>query len=175
MYTTKNPAEQEDAQVHEAMTAEELAQAAEPNATEQTTDTATSKRPNACKSSSPHTTTPPQLTAPVTELMSAAKKPKPDATSTSPAKETKEKANPIFGRDGLWIYIDHPEKNPEGRVVEYDDDFVVIRDKFPKARYAQPFPLYKSCKHRRTNPKLTTPACTSSSSPERKTTNAPTP
>ena len=37
-------------------------------------------------------------------------------------------------RDGLGVYIEHPEKNPESRVVEYDDEFVVIRDKFPKAR-----------------------------------------
>ena len=36
-------------------------------------------------------------------------------------------------RDGLSIYIEHPEKNPEGRVVEYDDDFVVINDKYPKS------------------------------------------
>ncbi|KAJ4290469.1 aprataxin-like protein [Kalmusia sp. IMI 367209] len=36
-------------------------------------------------------------------------------------------------RDGLLVYIEQPETNPEGRVVEYDDDFVVIRDKFPKA------------------------------------------
>jgi aprataxin len=32
------------------------------------------------------------------------------------------------------VYIAHPEANPEGLVVEYDDDFVVIADKFPKAR-----------------------------------------
>lgn len=38
-------------------------------------------------------------------------------------------------RDGLGIYIEHPEKNPEGRVIEYDDEFVVINDKYPKARY----------------------------------------
>lgn len=36
-------------------------------------------------------------------------------------------------RNGLEVYIDHPEANPEGRVIEYDDDFVVINDKFPKA------------------------------------------
>lgn len=44
--------------------------------------------------------------------------------------------NNFDARDGLGIYIKYPERNPEGRVVEYDDDFVVIRDKFPKARYA---------------------------------------
>jgi aprataxin len=36
-------------------------------------------------------------------------------------------------RDGLGIYIQQPEKNPEGRVIEYDDEFVVINDKFPKS------------------------------------------
>ncbi|KAL1606344.1 aprataxin-like protein [Paraconiothyrium brasiliense] len=36
-------------------------------------------------------------------------------------------------RDGLGIYIKYPERNPEGRVIEYDDDFVVIQDKYPKA------------------------------------------
>lgn len=37
-------------------------------------------------------------------------------------------------RNGLGLYIDRPETNPEGLVVEFDDDFVVIKDKFPKAR-----------------------------------------
>ncbi|KAF2825691.1 HIT-like protein [Ophiobolus disseminans] len=39
----------------------------------------------------------------------------------------------IHGRDELGVYIHSPETNPEGRIVSYDDDFVVIRDKYPKA------------------------------------------
>ena len=39
------------------------------------------------------------------------------------------------GRYGLGVYVEHPERNPEGRVVDYDEDFVVINDKYPKARY----------------------------------------
>ena len=34
--------------------------------------------------------------------------------------------------DLLGVYIDHPELHPD-RVVSYDDDFVVIRDAYPKA------------------------------------------
>ncbi|KAL5408878.1 hypothetical protein PMIN03_006280 [Paraphaeosphaeria minitans] len=37
------------------------------------------------------------------------------------------------GRNGLGIYMQYPERNPEGRVIEYDDEFVVIQDKYPKA------------------------------------------
>lgn len=70
-----------------------------------------------------------------------AKKPRPsDSPSDSPeqsSKSTYTKAKTAVGfsdpRDGLIVYIEHPERNPDGRVVEYDDDFVVIRDKFPKA------------------------------------------
>lgn len=43
-------------------------------------------------------------------------------------------SNNFVGRDGLGIYIQYPERNPEGRVIEYDDEFVVIQDKYPKAR-----------------------------------------
>ncbi|KAF2633047.1 HIT-like protein [Macroventuria anomochaeta] len=68
-----------------------------------------------------------------TELMSA-KKPKPAAEPAEiPAKPV---MRGFDARNGLGLYIEHPEKNPEGLVVEYDDDFVVINDKFPKARYA---------------------------------------
>jgi aprataxin len=38
-------------------------------------------------------------------------------------------------RNGLGIYLESPETNPEGRVIDYDNDFVVIKDKYPKARY----------------------------------------
>lgn len=49
-----------------------------------------------------------------------------------PASSVSKRFDP---RDGLGVYIEHPEKNPESRVVEYDDEFVVIWDKFPKARF----------------------------------------
>lgn len=71
--------------------------------------------------------------------MSAAKKPKP--TSPNPAEDLPEPRRRGWDpRDGLGIYAERPEDNPEGRVVDYDDDFVVIRDKFPKARYTQHSP-----------------------------------
>lgn len=65
--------------------------------------------------------------------MSASKKPKPSTTpDTVLTPPTKPKLT-FDLRDGLGIYIQHPERNPEGLVVSYDDDFVVIRDKYPKA------------------------------------------
>ncbi|KAH9877813.1 hypothetical protein J1614_003030 [Plenodomus biglobosus] len=82
-----------------------------------------SKRPNASQ---------PDIT--VTELMAGSKKAKAifdvPSGSLDKAKKAVGKLDP---RNGLGVYIDHPEANPEGRVVEYDDDFVVINDKFPKA------------------------------------------
>jgi aprataxin len=82
----------------------------------------------------------PKLTT-VAELMSTAKKPKPKPTAedVEPSSTLEKAKNAIKGwdpRNGLGVYIEKPETNPEGRIVEYDDDFVVIRDKFPKARYA---------------------------------------
>ena len=47
------------------------------------------------------------------------------------ATKTLQTLNP---RNGLGIYLESPETNPEGRVIAYDDDFVVINDKYPKAR-----------------------------------------
>jgi aprataxin len=81
----------------------------------------------------------PKLTT-VAELMSAPKKPKPQPTAedVEPSSTLEKAKNAIKGwdpRNGLGVYIEKPETNPEGRIVEYDDDFVVIRDKFPKARY----------------------------------------
>lgn len=69
--------------------------------------------------------------SPVTELMSASKKAK--TSPTQPPKSTliNQLKKRIDGRDGLGAYISHPENDPA--VVEYDDDFVVIRDKYPKA------------------------------------------
>lgn len=63
----------------------------------------------------------------------SAKKPKPTPKSAEAAPKPVKQG--FDARDGLKVYIEHPEKNPEGLVVEYDDEFVVIRDKFPKARY----------------------------------------
>ncbi|KAF2011568.1 HIT-like protein [Aaosphaeria arxii CBS 175.79] len=62
--------------------------------------------------------------------MTAAKKPKPAAPVAAQAPPKRHAFDP---RHGLGVYIEHPEKNPEGLVVEYDDDWVVIRDKYPKA------------------------------------------
>jgi aprataxin len=64
--------------------------------------------------------------------MSSSKKPK----ATAPKQPPKPSVWGFNARDGLGVYIAHPEANPEGLVVEYDDDFVVIADMFPKARYA---------------------------------------
>ena len=63
----------------------------------------------------------------------SAKKPKAAADAVEVTKKPVKRG--FDPRDGLIVYIEHPEKNPEGLVVEYDDDFVVINDKFPKARY----------------------------------------
>lgn len=61
----------------------------------------------------------------------SSKKPKP---APEPVPTPKKPVKRGFdARDGLGLYIAHPEQNPEGLVVEYDSDFVVINDKFPKA------------------------------------------
>lgn len=69
--------------------------------------------------------------------MSNAKKPKPSAAPVAQPlgafSKTKSVLTSFDPRNGLGIYIEKPETNPEGRVVEYDDDFVVINDKYPKA------------------------------------------
>ena len=93
----------------------------------------TAKRTNACTFSQEISKIETSSDSAVTELMSAKKpKPAPEPAET-PAKPVKRGFD---ARNGLGMYIEHPEKNPEGLVVEYDDDFVVINDKFPKARYA---------------------------------------
>ncbi|KAF2703487.1 HIT-like protein [Pleomassaria siparia CBS 279.74] len=61
-----------------------------------------------------HRTSPPPLTGKVARVKTAAK------VGFDP-------------RDGLIRYIEHPERITDGSVVEYDDKFVVIKDKFPKA------------------------------------------
>jgi aprataxin len=63
-------------------------------------------------------------------------KPKPTAEDVEPTSALEKAKNVVKGwdpRNGLGVYIEKPEQNPEGRIVEYDDEFVVIRDKFPKA------------------------------------------
>jgi aprataxin len=72
--------------------------------------------------------------------MSSSKKPKITAEDVQPTSTLEKAKNALKGwdpRNGLGIYIEKPETNPEGLIVEYDDDFVVIKDKFPKARYAR--------------------------------------
>lgn len=115
----------------------------------------TSKRTNACKLKKPCLNTTAPTHNAVTELMGA-KKPKPTpGPAETPSKPVKRGFD---ARNGLGLYIEHPEKNPEGLVVEYDDDFVVINDKFPKARYplTSPQSLY--------GPNADVIVCTSSSS-----------
>ncbi|USP82028.1 hypothetical protein yc1106_09302 [Curvularia clavata] len=106
-------------QPHKALTAEETMGTEQPNQPPSSTESASQKRPNA-----------------FTELMSQSKKPKtPVPASDSPgmSKKVSTSSKGWDPRDGLGVYIDAPEKNPEGRVLEYDDDFVVITDKYPKA------------------------------------------
>jgi aprataxin len=73
--------------------------------------------------------------------MSSTKKPKPTAEDVQPSSTLERTKNVLKGwdpRNGLGVYIEKPETNPEGLIVEYDDEFVVIKDKFPKARYGHP-------------------------------------
>lgn len=71
--------------------------------------------------------------------MSQSKRPKPPpagipaADSPNTTKQDSKTSKRWDPRDGLGVYIETPETNPEGRVLEYDDDFVVITDKYPKA------------------------------------------
>jgi aprataxin len=71
--------------------------------------------------------------------MSSSKKAKHAVDDVEPSSALEKAKNTPKGwdpRNGLGVYIDKPETNPEGLVVEYDDDYVVIRDKYPKARFA---------------------------------------
>jgi len=68
----------------------------------------------------------------VTHLMSP--KPKPTPTpDDAPPPSTLQKLKNLDPRNGLGIYLTHPSTNPESRVISFDNDFVLIRDKFPKA------------------------------------------
>ena len=61
-----------------------------------------------------------------------AKKSKPTPEPTSlPGKPTRRAFDP---RDNLGLFLQHPEKNLDGLVIEWDDEFVVVADKYPKAR-----------------------------------------
>ena len=70
--------------------------------------------------------------------MSQAKKPRPPTIPAADGPGIIEKATKAAKRwdprNGLGVYIERPETNPEKKVLKYDDDFVVIADKFPKAR-----------------------------------------
>lgn len=147
---SKSKAEQH----HDPILAEEIEGTSEPHASAKST---TSKRTNACMFDKIPNNANNNSNDSVTELM-AAKKPKP---TPSPASQPVKRG--FDAREGLGVYIAHPEKNPEGLVVEYDSDFVVIRDKFPKARYLfSPKAI--------TNISLSRPACTCYSYPGRKNT-----
>ncbi|KAF2727866.1 HIT-like protein [Polyplosphaeria fusca] len=62
----------------------------------------------------------------------APKRPKPTTPAPSPSR--KKKKTPTFNpRDGLGTYITSPSSHPLSRVLEYDDEFVVINDMYPKS------------------------------------------
>lgn len=72
------------------------------------------------------------LTSSVTELMSSkTKQPK----QTQPKKQNGfQKLGSKFNlRDGLGVYLDHPETFPSSVVIYYNDDFVAINDLYPKS------------------------------------------
>ncbi|KAF2272655.1 HIT-like protein [Westerdykella ornata] len=60
--------------------------------------------------------------------MTAAKRPKPTIPPPKPPSHTTHSRDP---RNNLLPYILHPETHLE--VIEYDADFVVIRDRYPKS------------------------------------------
>lgn len=56
------------------------------------------------------------------------------APKAKPAPEPSISYGNFFNsRMGLGVYLDHPETFPPSVVISYDDDFVIIHDKFPKA------------------------------------------
>jgi len=71
--------------------------------------------------------------------MTQSKKSKQPIISAADGPNTTQKATKTAkrwdGRNGLGVYIESPETNPENKILEYDEDFVVITDKYPKARY----------------------------------------
>lgn len=96
------------------------------------------ERVNACMKP-PSSVTQRTLNSSVAELM-APKKSK--SSLVQPRKSPLNSIKHIWDpRDGLGVYIDKPEAQPPGAVVEYDDEFVLIRDLYPKSTYtlAHPF------------------------------------
>ncbi|KAI6245679.1 Aprataxin-like protein [Erysiphe necator] len=55
----------------------------------------------------------------------------PTASTRAPFKKT---GSHIFrGRDALGAYITNPEKYDSSRVISYDDNFVIVKDMYPKS------------------------------------------
>lgn len=54
-------------------------------------------------------------------------------SSSSTGASTKKKQRSFKGRDGLGAYIADPAAFPASQVIYYNDDFVAIRDLFPKS------------------------------------------
>ncbi|KAF2466195.1 HIT-like protein [Lindgomyces ingoldianus] len=99
---------------HVVITAEEITGAGGPHSDLESPGPLAQKRPNA-----------------FTELM-ASKKTK--QYTSPPSKGMASKVYNIFrDRSGLGAYLESPESLPPNRVVEYDDEFVVINDLYPKA------------------------------------------
>ncbi|KAK8101747.1 HIT-like protein [Apiospora kogelbergensis] len=55
------------------------------------------------------------------------------ATSLTASATNKNKKRSFAGRDGLGAYIADPAAFPPSRVIYYNDDFVAIRDLYPKS------------------------------------------
>ncbi|KAK8135421.1 HIT domain-containing protein [Apiospora sp. TS-2023a] len=53
--------------------------------------------------------------------------------SSSSVSTTKKKQRSFKGRDGLGAYIADPAAFPPSQIIYYNDDFVAIRDLFPKS------------------------------------------
>ena len=65
----------------------------------------------------------------VEELMASAKKPKSTTTTTSPT-GSKPSSAPALWSNLLLGYVKDPASHPD--VLYFDDDFVLIQDKYPK-------------------------------------------
>lgn len=69
----------------------------------------------------------------VTELMSR-KQPKHSDNASKTSRKSTTVGTKVFpGMYGLGAYINHPEQFGPDRVVDYNDDFVIINDLFPKS------------------------------------------
>jgi aprataxin len=81
-------------------------------------------------------TPPPANTqTPVTELMKPKRKLADSPSKTVSPSNKRSKGFQRFSRDGLGVYIQNPTSPsfPPGTVVFHNDDFVAVRDKYPKA------------------------------------------